>query len=85
MKKYKVDLVARFVGFREIEVEADNELQARHEAYDVGQRLANAAQDGHVTEWDIQYVDWHNTSRRNRDGTAVSIYEVEINEIQEIL
>lgn len=81
MTKYKVDLVAKLVGFHEIEIEADSEVAARQAAWEQGQQLAK--QKG-VDEWDIQYVDYHNSSRRNRDGTPISIYEVEINEINKV-
>lgn len=78
MSKYKVDLVAKLVGFCEIEVEAKSELEARQLAYEEGQKLAR---EGIPEHWDIQYVDYHNSSRRNRDGTPICVYEVDINEI----
>lgn len=82
MTKYTVDLVAKLVGFREVEVEAKSELEARQAAYELGQKLADEEKND-VSEWEIQYVDYHNSSIRKRDGTVHVVYEVAINEINE--
>lgn len=81
MPKYKVELVARFVAFQEIEIEAENEFDARQGAWDCGQRLAKLNSSA---SWDIQYVDYHNSARRNRDGSPICVYEVEVNDLSEI-
>lgn len=81
MKRYKVELVARFVAFQEIEIEAETEFDARQGAWDCGQRLAKI---NSPAAWDIQYIDYHNSARRNRDGTPVCVYEVEVNAIGEM-
>lgn len=77
--KYTIDLMARLVGFREIEVEAESELEARQLAYAEGQKIAK---EQSVDAWDIQYVDYHNSARRSRDGEIVVVYEVDINEVR---
>lgn len=81
MPKFKVDLMAKLVGFHEVEIEAENEFAAREEAYRHGQQMAGE-QGLHV--WDVQYVDYHNSPKRNRDGTITVVYEVDINEINKL-
>lgn len=70
MPRYKVDLVARLIGFHTVQVEAANVEEAREQA------IADAKKLPHY-EFDVQDVEHY--------GDDNSTPDIEVNEIEELV